>query len=146
MEKYYFKFRPLEAIAWKKTGLMDMKRILVVDDEEAILLALKKLLKRPNIEIDTAESLEHVLALLQHHSYAIVIADLRLSGTFAKEGFQVLEHVKKGSPATIVVLITAYGNVEIRERAQELGADYYFEKPFNMNDLYDIVNKIDQGR
>ena len=65
---------------------MDKKRILVVDDEEAILLAFRKLLSRPNVEVDTCECIEDAKRNLDSIYYDAV--DLRLSGTLGQEGLK----------------------------------------------------------
>ena len=122
---------------------MIKKMILVVDDEEAILLAFKKLLQRPHIDVDTCESKEDAMNLLTKFTYDIVIADLRLSGTLEQEGFEIIEFVKKKSPLTRVALITAYGNYGIQEKALKCGADFYFEKPVSIKNIYEILESID---
>ncbi len=73
---------------------MDKKRILVVDDEEAILLAFRKLLSRPNVEVDTCECIEDAKRNLDSIYYDAVIADLRLSGTLGQEGFEIISHIR----------------------------------------------------
>ncbi len=116
------------------------KRILIVDDEEALLLAFKKLLKRPNVDIDTCESKEDALKQISNFTYDIIIVDLRLSGTLEQEGFEIIKFAKNKSTTTKVVLITAYGNYDIKEKALECGADFYFEKPVSIKNLYEIID------
>lgn len=74
---------------------MEEKRILLVDDEESILLAFKKLLQRPFVQVDTCESMEEAIYNIDHFSYDAVIADLRLSGSLGQEGFQIVSYLKK---------------------------------------------------
>lgn len=62
------------------------QRLLVVDDEPAILIAFRKLLQEPLVAVDGAESIEYAKALLDERSYDAVIADLRLSGIHGEEG------------------------------------------------------------
>ena len=119
-----------------------MYRILVIDDEEAILLALKKLLTRPCIEVDTSESVEHSIKLIEKNIYNVVIADLRLSGTLGQEGFEIISRVKKVSPRSIIALVTAYGSSDIQQKAASLGADFYFEKPVTVEHLNTIIGSL----
>jgi DNA-binding NtrC family response regulator len=121
---------------------MQKKRILVVDDEEAIQLAFKKLLQRPNIDVDTCGCIEDAESFLNLHTYEAVIADLRLSGTLEQEGFQIIDFVKRASPLTKVALITAYGNYAVYEKALAIGADFYFEKPVSIKNLSTILESI----
>ncbi|MFP4162519.1 MAG: response regulator [Chitinispirillaceae bacterium] len=121
---------------------MSQKRILVVDDEVAILLAFKKLLKRPEVDVDTAESLEEAKELISQSTYNAVIVDLRLSGTLGQEGFEIIRTTKEYNSKAKVALITAYGSHGIEERARSLGADFYFEKPVSVRNLSLILESL----
>ena len=119
-----------------------MKRVLIVDDEAAILLALKKLLQSPEIEIDTVITLRDAKSLLEEHDYEVVITDLRLTGVLDEEGLEILQYIKEHKPDTKVILVTGYGNSELKKRAYALGADYYFEKPVSTEILRDALKKL----
>jgi DNA-binding NtrC family response regulator len=121
---------------------MDKKRILVVDDEEAILLAFRKLLSRPNVEVDTCECIEDAKRNLDSIYYDAVIADLRLSGTLGQEGFEIISYIRSKSKETRIALITAYGSSGTLEKAMSLGADFYFEKPVSMQNLNEVLESI----
>jgi DNA-binding NtrC family response regulator len=118
------------------------KNVLVVDDETTILLAFKKLLKTPGVDVDTAESMEDVKVLLIDKYYDAVIADLRLSGISGEEGLEVIRYVKERNPDTKVILITAFGNQEVMSRAYNLGAAFYFEKPVSTNVIKDALRNM----
>jgi DNA-binding NtrC family response regulator len=118
------------------------KRVLVVDDEEAILLAFKKLLQKPNLEIDTCDALEDAKSLIDSHVYNVVIADLRLSGTLGQEGFEIITYLKSKYPQCVAALITAYGSHGIEEKARAIGAEFYFEKPVSIINLQEILGTI----
>jgi DNA-binding NtrC family response regulator len=119
-----------------------LKRVLIVDDEIAILQAFKKLIQRPGIEVDTAESLNESMLLLNEHNYEVVIADIRLTGVRAEEGLEILHHVKEKKPDTTVIIITAHGSPDVMKRAYFLGADFYFEKPVSFKVLNDAMRSI----
>jgi DNA-binding NtrC family response regulator len=116
--------------------------MLVVDDETTILIAFKKLFQSPNVVVDIAESIEDAEALLNQRTYAAVIADLRLSGVSGEEGLDIIRSVKKRHPSTQVILITAYGSQDIMEKAHNLGAAYYFEKPVSTKVLKDALRSL----
>ncbi len=118
------------------------KNVLVVDDETTILLAFKKLLKTPGVDVDTAESMEDVKVLLIDKYYDAVIADLRLSGISGEEGLEVIRYVKERNPETKVILITAFGNQDVMSRAYNLGAAFYFEKPVSTNVIKDALRNM----
>jgi len=121
---------------------MEKRRILIVDDEEAILLAFRKLLQRPGIDVDTSENLENAKELIEQHEYSAIIADLRLSGTLNQEGFEIILYAKKMIPTVKIALITAYGSSGIQEKARKLGADFYFEKPVSVKCLNTVLESI----
>jgi DNA-binding NtrC family response regulator len=116
-----------------------IKHILIVDDETTILMAFKKLLECPNVEVDTAETIDEAFALLDRHSYSAVIADLRLSGFSGEEGLEIIRYVKERHPESQVILITAYGNEDVMKKAYSLGASFYFEKPVSTNIIKDAL-------
>lgn len=119
---------------------MAFKRVLVVDDEAALLLAFKKLLHKPNLIVDTSDNIEDAKRKIKQYIYDVVIADLRLSGTMDKEGYEIIRYTKEISPKSTIALITAYGNSGIEQQARKLGADFYFEKPVSINNLLTIIN------
>jgi len=118
------------------------KQVLVVDDETTILLAFKKILQKPGINVDTAESIDDVKGLLNKTCYDAVIADLRLSGISGEEGLEIIRFVKERNPNTKIILMTAYGSQDVMKRAYDLGAAFYFEKPVSVNVLKDALKNL----
>ncbi len=121
---------------------MANKRLLVVDDEVAFLIALRKLLTEPGIEVDTAETMEDSMGLLENNEYDAVIADIRLTGVQRREGIQILDHVKKTHKATKVIMMTGFGSPDVMQEAYSLGADFYFEKPVSVSVLKGALHKL----
>ena len=118
------------------------QRILIVDDEKAILLAFKKLLKGPNIMVDTAETIDEAENLLKKNIYNAVIADLRLTGVDGEEGLKIIKYVKEFYPQTNVILVTGYGSSAVMEKAQTLGAAFYFEKPVSSEIMKNALKSL----
>ncbi|MBN2289435.1 MAG: response regulator [Candidatus Glassbacteria bacterium] len=106
-----------------------IKRILLVDDEAAVLFAYSRLLQRDHCQVDAVDSKEGSLALLGRNKYDVAILDLRLGGDSCEEGFEILQHIKEVQPETVIIMITAHGNQDIQDRAYRLGAHHYLEKP-----------------
>jgi DNA-binding response OmpR family regulator len=107
-----------------------MERILLVDDEEVIRFAYKKVLSGPLVAVDTASSFNKALHLLQNKSYDAVIADLRLMpGSMIKEGLEVIRQAKRMQSFCKVVVVTGCGEDGTQEEVIQLGADIYLEKP-----------------
>lgn len=119
------------------------QRILIVDDEKAILLAFKKLLKSPNIDVDTAETIGETEDFLKRNIYNAAIVDLRLTGVDGEEGLKIMKNIKKFYPQTNVILVTGYGSSAVMEKAQALGAAFYFEKPVSIEILKNALKSLD---
>ncbi|MGA9753163.1 MAG: response regulator [Acidobacteriota bacterium] len=118
------------------------RRLLIVDDEESILLALKDLLREEGQAIDTSSNYEEALNLLAAHRYDLVIVDLRLSGCDRDEGMEILKRVHRDHPDTPVILITAYCGPEVEKQARESGAAVCFEKPFQIDLLQKTIHEL----
>jgi DNA-binding NtrC family response regulator len=116
-----------------------MKKILLVDDEPTILLTLSHLLSTKDTVVITCSSMEEAEEALSKYSFDLVIADIRLSGMYGIEGLELLSYIRKISPATEVIIMTAYGSDEIREDAFRRGAFHYYEKPI---DLAHLVSRV----
>jgi DNA-binding response OmpR family regulator len=118
------------------------KRILLVDDEEAICLAFKKILQTPAVEVDTAPTLEAAKKLLHERIYSSVIADLRLSGAAIHDGFVVISETKKKQPEAKIIIITAYGGNHTKKQVFALGADAYLEKPVSARKVKEMLTSM----
>ena len=117
-------------------------RILLVDDEPSILEAIGLYLQGPGVEILNASELEEAEALIERKNIDLVIADLKLTGVFGLEGFQLLTFVRETAPQTAVILLTAFGTPEIEAEAYRRGARYFFHKPVPMDTLAAAVRMI----
>ena len=119
--------------------IIEGKRILLVDDEETIRFAYKKVLQRERFKVDAIDSKDGAFQLLSRNSYDVAILDLRLGGESCEEGFELLRQIKEVQPEAVVIMITAHGNQDVRERATRLGADHYFEKPVSTNRIREAL-------
>jgi DNA-binding NtrC family response regulator len=114
-------------------------RILVVDDEEAILLAIHEYFVPLKYEVDCARELEEAEALLAHVRYALLIADLRLTGIHSNEGLELIRFTRERSPWTRIVVLTGYGSAEMESEAVGRGVDAFLQKPMPLADLAEIA-------
>jgi len=119
------------------------QRILIVDDEAAILLAFKKLLQTKDITVDTAETMGEAEKFLCKNFYDAAIVDLRLTGVTGEEGLEIIKYIKEFSAQTHVILVTGYGSPKVMEKAQALGAAFYFEKPVSGDTLRNALKSLD---
>ena len=114
---------------------VSLKKILIVDDEPSILMALSHLLKNDRTLVITSSRIEEAEEALDRYRFDLVIADVRLSGIEGIEGLELLSYVKGISPETKVIIMTAYGSDDMKESAYKRGAYHYYEKPIDMDDL-----------
>ncbi|MCL5024839.1 MAG: response regulator [Nitrospirae bacterium] len=119
-----------------------MKRILVVDDEPSILLSLSHLLSGDHAVVITCGRIEEAEEALDRYRFDLVIADIRLSGVYGIEGLELLSFVKRISPETKVIIMTAYGSDEMKDAAYKRGAYHYYVKPIDVNDLAGKVEEL----
>jgi DNA-binding NtrC family response regulator len=118
------------------------KRLLVVDDEIAILIAFRKIFEGFQIEVDTAETLDQAISMINEREYDAVIADLRLTGILGQEGLEILRRTKEKNPEICLIMITGYGNPDIKKRAYANGADLYCEKPVSIKYLQNALKRF----
>jgi len=116
-----------------------MKKILLVDDEATIRLVFSHILSNENTAVIACKNLREAKEALLRHSFDLVISDIRLSGINGIEGLELLSYIKKETPGTEVIIMTAYGSEETREDAYRRGAFHFYEKPLDINHL---VSKI----
>ena len=110
-------------------------RLLVVEDEVTVQAALKKYFTAAGFEVRCACELEEAEALLVTDSYDIVIADLRLSWSYAAEGLEILRFVRRDSRGTRVIILSAYASPDLQHSARALGAGAFFQKPAALPDI-----------
>jgi len=107
-------------------------RILVVDDEEVTRLSLAEILSLEGYQVASARSGEEALQKLEKETFDLVLADLVMKEV---DGLQVMEAVKKLSPETVVIMLTAYGTLESAIRAMRQGAYDYLIKPCGAQEI-----------
>ncbi len=115
-----------------------MNSILVVDDEVAMGVALKEALTRKGYCVDLAVNGDEALEQFSKGSYSMVISDMQMPG---QSGMELLKEIKRSSPLTPVLLITAYGTIEKAVEAIKEGAIDFMLKPFSLDCLEAAVER-----
>ena len=118
---------------------MTAKPTLIVDDEKNIRLALSRALEQLDIPVETAASGEEVLEKLAAGGYGVMLLDLRLPGV---DGMEVLRLVTQEQPEIRVIIITAYGSIDLAVEAMKLGAVDFLQKPFEVARVREMVRRI----
>ncbi len=113
-------------------------RIVVIDDEVNAARALEALLRDDGYEVEIAHEAKGGLALLESADPDVVLTDVRMPGM---DGIELLGRIKQIRPATMVILMTAYGTVKNAVKAMKLGAEDYLGKPIDVEELELVVQR-----
>ncbi len=114
-------------------------RLLLVEDERAIRLALSGLLRREGLEVEQAEGGAEAVRRLAAEPFDLVLTDLALGE--GPSGMDVLRAARREQPETPVVMITAHGSEKIAVEAMKLGAEDYVPKPFDNDEIRLVVRR-----
>jgi two-component system response regulator HydG len=117
--------------------MIQQKSILIVDDDEFIRLSLKMLLDQHYAHVDVLSDPKRLVHYLKNSAFDVVLLDMnfRSGDSSGNEGLYWLEEIKKTSPATGVVLITAYSDVQNAVEAIKKGAIDFVVKPWQNEKL-----------
>jgi DNA-binding NtrC family response regulator len=117
-------------------------KILMIDDDEDVLLAAKMLLKKQNYHVIIEKNPNKIPFLLNNDTYDVILLDMNFSKdiTSGKEGFYWLEKILEKDPQAVVILITAFGDVEMAVNALKQGATDFVLKPWQNEKLLATVS------
>ncbi|MCS6974903.1 MAG: sigma-54 dependent transcriptional regulator [Cyclobacteriaceae bacterium] len=117
-------------------------KILMIDDDEDVLLAAKMLLKKQNYQVIIEKNPNKIPFLLNNDTYDVILLDMNFSKdiTSGKEGFYWLEKILEKDPNAVVILITAFGDVEMAVKALKQGATDFILKPWQNEKLIATVS------
>lgn len=118
---------------------MDSKNgnILVVDDDKDILLTARVILKKEYNRVDTISSPGELKPALARYFYHVVLLDMnfKTGATSGREGMELLREIMEISPASHVVMMTAYGDIDLAVKAMKEGATDFIVKPWENKKL-----------
>ncbi len=112
--------------------------VLVVDDDEAMREMLGSILEEAGIAAVEAASASAALQLFQEREFSAVLSDIRMPG---KSGLELLGELHKLRPEIPVLLMTAFGSVDLAVEAMQEGAYHYVTKPFKRKEILLILNR-----
>jgi two-component system, NtrC family, response regulator HydG len=117
-------------------------KILMIDDDEDVLLAAKMLLKKQGHHIIMEKNPKKIPFLLNNDTYDVILLDMNFSKdiTSGKEGFYWLEQILAHDPSAVVIMITAFGDVEMAVRALKAGATDFILKPWQNEKLIATIS------
>jgi len=119
-------------------------KVLFVDDEKSILVALRRLCRNTGWDIYTAESGDEGLAIINEHAIDLVVSDMRMP---KMNGAEFLEQVVEQSPSTVRILLTGYSEVTATLAAIDKGKIFcHCTKPWDNDEFREILNEAIASR
>lgn len=114
----------------------------MIDDDEDVLLAAKMLLKKQGHHVIMEKNPKKIPFLLHNDTYDVILLDMNFSKdiTSGKEGFYWLEQILTHDPSSVVIMITAFGDVEMAVRALKAGATDFILKPWQNEKLIATIS------
>jgi len=121
--------------------MAELKRVLVVDDEENIRHMLGAVLRQEGYEVTVAESATQALAAMEQQPIDVLLSDIRMPKL---SGLELLDRVQRTYPRTVVIMMSAYGNVDTAIEAIKRGAYDYIAKPFKPDEVVLLLRKAEE--
>jgi two-component system, NtrC family, response regulator HydG len=117
-------------------------KILIIDDDEDVLLAAKMLLKKHAHQVIIEQNPKKIPFLLNNDTYDVILLDMNFSKdiTSGKEGFYWLNEILEREPSAVVIMITAFGDVEMAVKALKEGATDFVLKPWQNEKLLATIS------
>ncbi len=122
---------------------MPLTRILVADDEESMRWVLSKALKRKGFSVDLAHDGRQALELIKDNCYDLAILDIKMPGI---NGLDLLDKVRELKSDLLVVIMTAEASMKNAVEAMKRGAYDYITKPFDLDVIDAIIEKVARAR
>ncbi len=120
-------------------NIQEKAKILIVDDEKDMLVLLDRMLSsRSGLSVLTSDDPVEAIRMIDEQNPDLIITDLKMPNL---SGMDVLEHARKKSGSTAVIIMTAYGTIESAVEATRKGAFDYITKPFRKDRIYRIVDQ-----
>ncbi|WP_300599073.1 response regulator transcription factor [Niabella sp.] len=113
--------------------------VLIVEDEQSLATEIEAALQKNHFLCDTAHSAKEALNRTDTGSYDFILLDIGLPD---KDGFWLLQEIRKDHTETVIIMLTARGEVEDRIRGLDMGADDYLAKPFSLLELQSRMQAI----
>ena len=126
-------------IFYPKYKTMRKPRILIVDDETDMLRLLSRAVRADiDCDVETASDAAAALEVFRQHSIDLALVDIRMPGM---DGIQLLEQLHLSDPGLTIIMMTAYGAIEVAVESIKKGAYDFITKPFEQNDLIRLLQK-----
>ncbi|UCG80197.1 MAG: sigma-54-dependent Fis family transcriptional regulator [Desulfobacterales bacterium] len=116
------------------------ERILVVDDELDMLTLLRMMIEdSTDYEVETTNNASEAVKILSEKDIDLVISDLKMPGM---DGMELFDEIKDIKPDIPVIIITAYGSLEIADEAMKKGVADFITKPFRKDNILFTIDRV----
>lgn len=124
--------------------LLKKATVLIVDDDTDVLTAVKLLLKTEAGEVITEKNPENLNSLLQRNTIDLILLDMNFNSAIntGNEGLYWLRKIKEWKPDAIVIMITAYGDIDLAVRSLKEGAADFVVKPWHNDKLTEVIKEL----
>ncbi|MBT2765637.1 response regulator [Paenibacillus sp. ISL-20] len=112
-------------------------KVLIVDDQNGIRILLVEVFSSEGYETFQAANGKAALDIVKTHAPDLVLLDMKIPGM---DGLEILKHIKQMNPDIKVIMMTAYGELDMIKEATDLGALMHFTKPFDIDEMRQAVN------
>ena len=116
---------------------MDNKKVLIVDDQNGIRILLVEVFSVEGYQTFQASNGKIALEIVRTEFPDLVLLDMKIPGM---DGLEILKHIKQMDESIKVIMMTAYGELDMIKEASDLGALMHFTKPFDIDELRIAVN------
>jgi two-component system response regulator (stage 0 sporulation protein F) len=121
---------------------VEKRKLLIVDDQNGIRILLVEVFNSEGYRTFQASNGKLALEIVRNESPDLVLLDMKIPGM---DGLDILKHIKKINPAIKVIMMTAYGELDMIKEATDHGALMHFTKPFDIDELRIVVNDHMRG-
>ena len=118
-------------------------RILIVDDEEIVIRSCKRILDGDEFQVESVQDGREALRKVEENAYDVMILDIMMPNI---DGLEVLRRVKETHPDVDVIMLTGLSQAETVAQARKLGARDFISKPFEPDELKQVVQRALERR
>ncbi|ADU32332.1 response regulator [Evansella cellulosilytica] len=119
------------------------KKLLIVDDQFGIRVLLNEVFEKDGYKTMQASNGKQALKIVEEEEPELILLDMKIPGM---DGLEILREIKKMDVKSDVIMMTAYGELEMINEAMQLGALTHFAKPFDIDEVRDEVRKYLEAR
>ena len=114
------------------------QKLLIVDDQYGIRILLNEVFQKEGYQTFQAANGYQALDIVEKHSPDLVLLDMKIPGM---DGIEILKRLKAINAEIQVIIMTAYGELDMIQESKDLGAITHFAKPFDIDEIRDAVRK-----